>query len=146
MESQLCAFKCNKLLNNYTEDEDVKMNCEDKMSNTTTAITTSSSTKIFLFIIFIAIISYDLLAVIIMFLPYRHICLIATEMTFLLVQRLIKLPTHMNVRFVITTTSKINFIPQPSISDVSCKILQKCIRFHQLATIPTNVNRCGTYF
>ena len=52
----------------------------------------------------------------------------------------------MNVRFVITTTSKINFIPQPSISDVSCKILQKCIRFHQLATIPTNVNRCGTYF
>ena len=52
----------------------------------------------------------------------------------------------MNVRFVITTTSKINFIPQPSISDVSCNILQKCIRFHQLATIPTNVNRCGTYF
>ena len=137
MESQLCAFKCNKLLNNYTEDEDVKMNCEDKMSNTTTAITTSSSTKIFLFIIFIAIISYDLLAVIIMFLPYIHICLIATEMTFLLVQTLIKLPTHMNVRFVVTTTSKIN---------VCCNILQKCISFHQVATIPTNANRCGPYF
>lgn len=52
----------------------------------------------------------------------------------------------MNVRFVVTTTSKINFIPQPSISDVCCNILQKCISFHQVATIPTNANRCGPYF